>query len=101
MRRRFDMYRHNIGARVRECFHVAFGLDDHQMRLDRNSRRRADGRKYRQANRDVRHETAVHDIEMNRRRARCLRLPDLIAEMREVGGENRWRNARPRTEPFS
>ncbi len=54
-----------IGAGAGEIFEVTFGLDDHQMDIDRLLRRLAHGLDDDRADRDVRDEAPVHDIDMD------------------------------------
>ncbi len=47
----------------------------------------------RRAERDVRHEMAVHDVQVDDVALPPLDLGERLGEAREVGGEDRWRDA--------
>jgi hypothetical protein len=54
----------------------------HEARID------ALGRRADRADRDVRHEVPIHDVDVDPVRTRHLRLSDFLAEAREVGRED-------------
>src|SRR5437870_9193267 len=77
-----------VRSRVGEGLEIATGLRDHEMRLERKAGRptkRADDDR---ADRDVRHEVPVHDVDVNPVRTRRLSLGDLLTEAREVSRQD-------------
>ena len=48
---------------------------------------RAQGSHHRRTDRDVWHEMAVHDVDMNPIGASAGNSPDFLAEFREIGGK--------------
>jgi hypothetical protein len=85
-----------VGARLREVWDVTFGALDHQVHVDDPTRvvhlvgQRVDDQR---AHRDRRHEMAVHDVDVDRPRARVHHRRDLLAQAREVGCQDRGRDA--------
>ena len=88
VRQHFDVHRHHVGAGVDERLDVAVGLRRSSgarraarvaTRLQRAHDRRPD--------RDVRHEVAVHDVDVNQVGAAALDRGDVAAEVREVRGQ--------------
>ena len=75
-----------------ECFEVARGLRNHQMRIERQPGYLAHRFQHRHADREVRHEMPVHHVEMNQVGAGLFDPANLFAQAREVGGQNRRRN---------
>ncbi len=82
---------------IGECIHPSLRLDDHQVHVD-GQRRSGPGRmKDRQANRNVRHEPAIHDVEMHIVGAGIFDLAQLITERQEIRRE--YRRADPDSAP--
>ena len=99
VRRRLDVDRDPVGAGLRERRHVALRTLDHQMDVHVGARvmhlagERLD---HLRAHAERGHEVAVHDVDVDRPRAGCEHGADLIAEAREVGRQDRGRDARGR-----
>ena len=88
-----------VGAGLGERVDLALGPLDHQVHVEHRTgavdalaQRRDDDRPHR----DRRDEVAVHDVDVDDPRAGVEHLLHLRAEAREVGGEDRRRDARPR-----
>ena len=95
MRGRLDVDRDAVGAGRDEVRHLPLGPLDHQVhvddragRMDLVGERRDDVR----AERDRRHEVAVHHINVDHARAGREHLADLRAQPREVGRQDRRRD---------
>ena len=84
---RLDVHVDEVGARARERLDEAIRLDDHQVEVERQRRRRAERLHDRRADRDVRDELAVHHVDVNHVGARHLDRLHLFAQSR--------RNQRP------
>src|SRR5205809_5588988 len=78
-----------VSAGPGEVLEIAFGLDDHQMHVDRLRRRLAHRLDDNRADRDVRYETPVHHIDMDPVSPRLVNCPDLVGEPAEIGGQDR------------
>ena len=82
------MYRDKVGARLDEIVDIARRVGDHQVYVERQAGIAA----YRLydfgSEAYVRHEHAVHYVEVQKVRARNLGAFGFAAEVREVGGEN-------------
>src|ERR1051326_1667745 len=87
----FDVNRDHVRAGVEERADVELRLLDHQMTVERQRRRLADGLHDHRSDRQVRHEVAVHHIEVQEVGA-GFDVTNLVAELREVSGKNRWRD---------
>jgi hypothetical protein len=59
------VHRDDVGPGVGECLNIFLGFDDHEVDINHLLGRCADCFHDRRANRDVGHETAVHDIDVN------------------------------------
>ena len=81
-----DVDGHKVCARVAELLNVAHGLGDHQMHVQRQPGHGPDGLDHRDADGDIRHELAVHDVHMDV--VGGVDLPNVPLEIGEVGGEN-------------
>jgi len=68
----FLVHDDQIGARLREAFHVALRLHDHQVRFHQQLRRAAQRRHHRQAKADVGHVHAIHHVDLKAIRAALL-----------------------------
>ncbi len=86
-----------VGARARDIAHLALGTLDHHVDVDQAAgvvdqvRDRADDDR---AERDRRHEVPVHHVDMDHPRTGVEHVLDLSAEPREVGRQDRRRDAR-------
>jgi hypothetical protein len=89
MRQHLDVHRDHRGARVREGVEVAIRIRDHQVHVERHRRDPLDGCDDGRADRDVRHEVAVHDIHVDQIRAASLDRGDGVASGRPTGSKAR------------
>src|SRR4029453_13365254 len=80
------------GAGRHELRDVALRLDDHQVDVERQARALADRGDDGRADRDVRHEPAVHDAAVQLIGTGGLDARDVGAERGEVGREDRGRD---------
>ncbi len=96
VRRGLDVDRDPVRAGPGERVDLALRALDHQVDVD-VAARRVDLRRQRlddqRAHRQRRDEVPVHDVDVDRARARVHDLGDLLAEPGEVGGEDRRRDA--------
>ena len=92
MRPGLDMDRDRIRPGFREGGKIGVARGDHKMHVERNFCVRAQGAHHRRANRDVWHEMAVHDVDMNPIGTGADNRPDFFAEIGEIGGQYRGRN---------
>ena len=82
------MHQQMIGAGAREGVEIALRLDDHQMHVDRllgGAPHRLD---HHRADRQVRHEAAVHHIDMDPVGPGPVDRPHLLAEPPEIGRQD-------------
>src|SRR5271154_6726524 len=77
-----------IGARLRKIDKVAFRFDDHQVYIERLCCRATHRVHDRRTERDVRHKSAVHDIDMDPIGAGFVDCPDFLSEPEQIGGQN-------------
>ncbi len=92
LRRRLEMERDRVRARIEELADLLLGTLDHQVRLDDRSgllHLFAQGGHSQRADRDRRHEVAVHHVDVDHARAGGEDLGHLLAKPAEVGGEDR------------
>ena len=89
MRRRFVMKGNELRAGLDKLIGVTFGLDDHQVRVERQVRQLAQIGDDLRAPTDVGDEGAVHRVEMEHVGAAGFGRGDLLGDPREVGSENR------------
>ena len=83
------------------CVEIAIGLADHQMHVERHAGdplQRGDDRR---ADRDVRHEVPVHHVDVNQVGAASFDPRDLVGQPREIGREDRRRDAHGHRETSS
>ena len=85
------MERYDVGARLHEAFDVLFGFHDHQMHVEAFRRGPADGFHYRETERDVGHEYAVHHVDMHPLGGTAVDHAGVALQMAEVGREHRRR----------
>ncbi len=81
----FSLDEQMIGPRLGEGGKIALWLDDHQMHVERLRRRATDGLENDRANRQVRHEAAVHHIDVNPVGAGSLNRANFFAQSGEIG----------------
>ena len=81
-----------IGAGFGKRLKIAFGLDDHQVHIERLRGRAAHGIDDRGAERDVRHEPAVHDVDVDPIGAGLIDRANFLAEPPQIGGKDGGRD---------
>ena len=89
MRAGFDMHGDDVGARLGEGFEIGIARRDHQMHVERLLGVGPDRFDDIRADRNVGHEMAVHDVDMDPVGAGGIDRADLLAELGEIGGEDR------------
>ena len=92
VRQHLDVHRDHRGAGVGERLDVAIGIRDHQVDVERHRGDALERLDDRRADRDVRHEVAVHHVDVNQIGAAALDRGDRVAERGEVGREDRRRD---------
>ncbi len=88
----FDMHGDDVGAGLGEGFEIGIARRDHQMHVERLLGVGPDRFDDVGADRNVRHEVAVHDVDMNPVGAGCVHRADFLAELGKIGGEDRGRD---------
>ncbi len=86
---RFEMDGDEAGAGVNELRGVDVGAINHEMDVEREGGTAAEGADDGWADREIRDEVSVHDVHVNIVCAGALGAGDFIAEVREIGGEDR------------
>ena len=92
VRRRLDLDEDAVGAGVGELVDLALGALDHEVDLEDRARvvdLVAQGLDDDRPHRDRRDEVAVHDVDVDDLGAGLEHRADLLAEPREVGGQDR------------
>ena len=79
-----------IGAGFGEGFEIRIARRDHQVHVERLFGVRPDRFDDVRADGNVRHEMAVHDVDMDPVGAGGIDRAHLLAQFREIGGEDRW-----------
>ena len=92
MRAGFDMHGDDVGAGFGEGFEIGIARRDHQMHVERLLGVRPDRFDDVRADRNVRHEMAVHDVDMDPVGAGGIDRAHLLAELGEIGGQDRRRD---------
>src|SRR5262245_8200677 len=92
MRARLDVDGDLVGAGGREIGQVALGLHDHQVDIEGQAGSLTDRLYHHGADREVRHEPAVHDVDVEQVGPGGLDLGDIVGEGSEVCGEDRGRD---------
>src|SRR5678815_4880303 len=90
VRRDFRVNREPARPGPREILEVLLGLHHHQMYVDGEGRQSPYRLDHLRAEREVRDEAAVHDVDVNDIRTARFALRDVLGEAGEVGAENRW-----------
>ena len=85
----FDMHGDDVGAGLGEGLEIGVARRDHQMHVERLLGVGPDRLHDVRPDRDVRHEVAVHDVDMDPVGAGGIDGADLLAELREIRGEDR------------
>ena len=83
--RGLDVHGDPVGAGLAELLHVALGLDDHQVHVDRQPGRRAHGPHDQRADGDVGHEAAVHHVQVQPRRGTAIHQAHGAFQVARVG----------------
>ena len=86
---RFEVDRDDVRAGLGEAFDVFFRIDDHQVRVEHLFRSFADRRHQRKSERNVRHEYAVHYVDVHPFRFAAVEHRDVVGQMSEVRREHR------------
>ena len=76
-----------VGAGVEKLSQQPARIGHHEVDVERQARMAAQGRDHRRANRQVGHEMAIHDVDVQDVGASGLADPCCSSEVREVGGE--------------
>ena len=92
MRPGLRMHQDVVGPGIGERRDERIDRRDHQMHVERQCGVRAQALQDRRAEADVRHEMAVHHVEMQPVGARRLDRRHLVAQSGEIGGEEAWRD---------
>ena len=82
---RLLVQRHDRRTRFGELPKVALGPVDHEVYVERELRVAANRLQHDESHRDVRHEVAIHHVDVDEINASRLGLPHLIGEIAEVG----------------
>ena len=82
------MEREDGGARVGEWLNKPLRLDDHEVHVERQRGAPAHRLDDLRAEREIRHELAIHDVDVNPVGAAGLAHRDLVAQASEVGAQN-------------
>ena len=85
VRQHFDVHRDHGGAGGRERLDVPIGIRDHQVNIERHGGHAPDRRNDRRPDGNVRHEVAVHDIDVNEIGAPAFGSRDGAPERGEIG----------------
>lgn len=88
MRAGLRMDRDDVGASVRKRLNIFLRFDNHEVNVDRVFRRSSDGFDDRGANRDVRHKTAVHDIDVDPVGSRLVHGLDFSLQKAKISRKN-------------
>ena len=94
VRHRLDVHGNHVGAGGDELVDIPIRLFDHQVHVERPGRDALDRADDRRANGDVRHEVAVHHVDMDQVGAAPFDRGDVAPEVREVCREDRRRDCR-------
>ena len=86
MRAGFDVHGDEVGARLGEGFQIRIARRDHQMHVERLFGVRTDGLHHVGADRNVRHEMSVHDVDVDPVGAGGVDGAHLVTKLGEVGG---------------
>src|SRR3990172_8836249 len=93
MRRRFRVDSHDVRAGLDKRRNVPVRVRNHEMDMERHFSHIPDRLDDQRTNRDVRHEVAVHDIDMQQMRAGFFNPANVFAERREISGKYRGSDA--------
>ena len=92
MQRGLLMHDDQVGSRLGKVRDMEFWTHDHQVGFDQQRRDAPHGGDDTRAHRNIGHVSAVHHVYLQPPRARRFDLAHLIAQPREVGGEDRGAN---------
>ena len=87
----FHVHGEPVGARPRRTLRGSDRVRDHEVRLQRQPGDPPECADHERSDRDVGDEVPVHHVDVDPVGARRFHLGDLLAEAREVGGEDRRR----------
>ena len=92
MRAGFLMHQNLVGARLDEQGRVPVGIGDHQVHVQDGAGGLAQRFDHRRSDGHVRHEMAIHHVQMKHAAAGRFERGNLLAQTREIGRENRWQD---------
>ena len=92
MRPCFRVHQHMVGAGLGECLDERIDRRDHQVHVERQPGAGTQALQDRRAEADVRHEMAIHHVEMQPIGAGCFDRCHFVLQSREVGREDARRN---------
>ena len=84
----FGMDGNDVRAGLRESIEERVDGRDHQMDVERLVQCAAECLHHGRADREVRHEMAIHHVDVDPVRARFVDRAHFLAELREVGGQD-------------
>jgi len=84
-RRRLDLNKEMIGSGFGKIFKIALRLDDHHVYLQRLRGRAAHRVHDRRAEGDIRHEPAIHDVDMHPIGAGLINGANLFSKPPQIG----------------
>ena len=90
VRRDFSVNRESARPGPREVLELILRLHHHQMYVDGQGCQSPNRLDHLRAEREVRNEAPVHDVDMNDIRTACFASRNVVGETGEVGAENRW-----------
>ncbi len=91
MRAGFLVHQDLIGSGFDEHGRVTVWIRDHEVYIDGHARDFPERSKNRRTHREIRHEMAIHHIEMEHPATHSFELPDLVAQAREICREDGWK----------
>ena len=92
MRPGLGMHQQVVGAGIGECRDEGIDRRNHQMHIERQLGVRAQAAQDGRAEADVRHEMAVHHVEMQPVGARRLDRRHFVSQSSEIGRKDAWRD---------
>ena len=79
---------HHVRACLGEVREKVVGILDHEVAVERELRHPAQGLDHGRPEGNVRHEVAVHDVDVDDGSAAALGCCNFVGEVREVGGQD-------------
>ena len=86
------MKRDDVGARLGKRLNLRLGVLHHKVHIEDGICHLAQALHYGRADGDIRHERAIHNIDMHILRTSIRNLFHLVGQMGEVGGKDRGSN---------